>query len=101
MYKDKDKQRDANKQAMKRYRLAEERRTGITQKVSREQGITQTSPVIPKGVTQGVTPPMTPVLDEPLTSNTTERTAQGNIRVSKPGDDDYVPQCETTRAQPF
>ncbi len=27
-----------------------------------------------------------------------ERTAQGNIRVSKPGDDDYVPQCETTRA---
>ncbi len=27
-----------------------------------------------------------------------EPTAQGNIRVSKPGDADYEPQCETTRA---
>ena len=27
-----------------------------------------------------------------------ERTAKGNIRVSKPGDADYEPQCETTRA---
>ena len=27
-----------------------------------------------------------------------ERTVQGNIRVSKPGDINYVPQCETTRA---
>ena len=39
---------------------------------------------------------------EPVTDNVTdtkpERTAQGNIRVSKPGDDDYEPQCETTRA---
>ena len=30
--------------------------------------------------------------------NKPELTAQGNIRVSKPGDDDYEPQCETTRA---
>lgn len=27
-----------------------------------------------------------------------ELTAQGNIRVSKPGDTDYVPMCETTKA---
>ncbi len=38
---------------------------------------------------QGITPRVLP--------NRPERTAQGNIRVSKPGDDDYEPQCETTR----
>ena len=26
------------------------------------------------------------------------KTQSGNVRVSKPGDADYVPQCETTRA---
>ncbi len=71
MYKDKDRQREANREASQR---------------RRDKGMT-------KGMTnQGVT----------VTGSDTrvipERTAQGNIRVSKPGDDDYVPQCETTRA---
>lgn len=38
---------------------------------------------------------------ESVTDNVTdkpERTAQGNIRESKPGDPDYEPQCETTHA---
>ena len=36
------------------------------------------------------------ITEQPIT-NKPERTALGNIRVSKPGDDDYVPMCETTR----
>jgi len=49
MYKDPDKQREANRRAMRRYREAEKRRKGIT-KVSLEQGITvsQEEIVIPK-----------------------------------------------------
>ena len=39
MYKDKDKQREANRKAMERYRAAEKRRKGIT-----EQGITNSPP---------------------------------------------------------
>ena len=39
------------------------------------------------------------VTDKTVTDNVTPiRTPQGNIRVSKPGDADYVPQCETTRS---
>ena len=70
MYKDPNKQREANRQAMRRNRA------------KAEQGITE----------QGIT-----VVDEP-SDVIPERTAQGNIRVSKPGDPDYEPQCETTRA---
>ena len=64
MYKDKAKQKEANRQASQRRRD----RKGMTDDCAKV-GI-----VIP------------------------ERTAQGNIRVSKPGDADYEPQCETTRA---
>ena len=71
-YKDPDKQREANKEASQRMRD----KKGMTDDCAKA-GI-----VIPN-----VIPKIIP-----------ERTAQGNIRVSKPGDDDYVPQCETTRA---
>ena len=72
MYKDKDRQREANRMAKMRQRAKE----GMTYTETME------AEVIPK-----TNIPVIP-----------ERTAQGNIRVSKPGDDDYVPQCETTRA---
>ena len=64
MYKDKDKQREANRKAQAKFKA--------------------------KGITDDRVLPVPSVIPE--------HTAQGNIRVSKPGDDDYVPQCETTRA---
>jgi hypothetical protein len=65
-----------------------------------------------KGMTnQGITEPKYVIPEPPLLHKPVapkkyalhvipkpERTAQGNIRVSKPGDADYEPQCETTRA---
>ncbi|KKK68418.1 hypothetical protein LCGC14_2944250 [marine sediment metagenome] len=79
MYKDKDRQREANRQAQAKFKAK-----GIT-----EQGIT-----LPKETDLGNTLTTTQTVSAAMP----ERTAQGNIRVSKPGDDDYVPQCETTRA---
>lgn len=75
MYKDKAKQREANRIAQAKFKA---------------KGITE----------QGITLPEQTDLGNTLTTTQTmpERTAQGNIRVSKPGDADYVPQCETTRA---
>jgi hypothetical protein len=75
MYKDKDKQREANRQAQAKFKAK-----GIT-----NQGITDR--VLPDNFIGGVNLNTKP-----------ERTAQGNIRVSKPGDADYVPMCETTKA---
>lgn len=66
MYKDKDKQREANRKAQAKFKA--------------------------KGITGGVT--IRGIISKVLPT----RTALGNIRVSKPGDADYVPQCETTRA---
>ena len=65
MYKDKDKQREANREAMRRNRAS----------------------VIPCDTRLKVIPEDTPVVI--LCEAEPERTAQGNIRVSKPGDDDY------------
>ncbi len=79
MYKDKDRQREANRQAQAKFKAK-----GIT-----EQGIT-----LPKETDLGNTLTTTQTVSAAIP----ERTAQGNIRVSKPSDDDYVPQCETTRA---
>ena len=92
MYKDKDKQKEAVKKATQRYRAKNadsalpDHRSGLenARGLAVVDGLGITNLVIlPKRATQPVIP---------------ERTAQGNIRVSKPGDDDYVPQCETTRA---
>ena len=88
MYKDKDKQREANKKAMRRNRTKSAAVLGDTLlNVIPETDIR----VIPK-------PKRCSVLSvENVGKPKPERTALGNIRVSKPGDDDYVPMCETTR----
>ena len=125
MYKDKDKQREAVQKAVKRFREREKEiiedalnegitNQGITNQVIAEGVIPE---VIPKqGVTKGVTSEgmtheevvgmteeikqiekdlvnmgITPKSAKP------ERTEHGFIRVSKPGDSDYVSICETTR----
>ena len=72
MYKDKDKQREANRQAQARFKA---------KKVLPEQGITDR--VLPDGTTDVSVVKTLHRLVKP------ERTAQGNIRVSKPGDADY------------
>ncbi len=107
MYKDKDKQREANAERQRRYRRGPGRRSalqGVTKGVTSE-GVTD------KSVT-GIDKALLMVRDElkqegefieelvksDVLNVKPERTAQGNIRVSKPGDADYVPQCETTRA---
>ena len=72
MYKDKDRQREANREAMRR---------------NRAKGAS----VIPCDTRLKVIPEDTPVV---IPSDVIpERTAQGNIRVSKPGDDDYDGVC--------
>ena len=85
MYKDKDRQREANRQAQAKFKAE-----GITEGIT-NQGITD------EGITDEGLEFIAKVAGEAERAKP-ELTAQGNIRVSKPGDDDYVPQCETTRA---
>ena len=87
MYKDKDKQREANRQAKQK------QRQGMTKGMTSE-GMTQSKTdirVIPKH--KG------PTLSDPEFIRLLATVPPGtpNHRVSKPGDDDYVPQCETTK----
>ena len=104
MYKDKNKQREANRKAQAKFKAKGITKQGITKQGITKQGITkQGITVIPKGASVipcdtrlKVIPKDAPVVI--LCEAEPERTAQGNIRVSKPGDDDYIPQCETTRA---
>ncbi len=100
MYKDPDKQREANKKASQRRRDKVNKVMGMTD-VEIMQGMTEpssSSRVIPKNEIISdadyarITGGSEVVMPKP------ERTVQGNIRVSKPGDPDYEPQCETTRA---
>ncbi len=88
MYMDKEKQREAGKERIRRYR---DKQKGVTSEGVTGQGVTLTKAdsnvdvsdiSMVKALHQAIKP---------------ERTAQGNIRVSKPGDSDYEPQCETTR----
>jgi len=69
MYKDKDRQREANKQAKKRWnaKRADAEALGIP-----EEGIPPLER-IPKRQIETVPPPVTPTLDKPLTGNTTKR----------------------------
>jgi len=76
-YKDKDRQREAVKQAMRRKRATS---------------------VIPCDTRLKVIPSDTPIVIPCEVEIKPERTAKRNIRVSKPGDDDHVPMCETTSA---
>ena len=84
MYKDKDKQREAVKAATQRYRakkgdsalLGQKDGSGNARGLSVVDEVSDTLPVIPSNV----------ILTE-----------RGNVRVSKPGDADYEPQCEMSR----
>ncbi len=85
MYKDKDKQREAVKAATRRYRgkNGDSALPGSKRGLENARGlpvvdeVSDTQPMIPSCDTPDVIP---------------ERTAQGNIRVSKPGDSDYEPR---------
>ena len=97
MYKDKDRQREADKERQRRYREShpisgKRRDKGVTES-GRDKGVTDK---LVDAMITGDVALADKCADEIL--GKPERTAQGNIRVSKPGDDDYVPQCETTRA---
>lgn len=88
MYKDKDKQREANRKASRRARIKRRATTDLTPLA---QGVTNEG-VTPQGMTQ-----YPRVSDQDFTK-LMAKAGPGHVRVSKPGDVDYVPQCETTRA---
>lgn len=77
MYKDKDKQREANRRAQARFKA---------KKVLAEQGVSSM-----------VLPDVPRVSDQDFTKLLAQ-VGPGHVRVSKPGDADYEPQCETTKA---
>lgn len=87
MNKDKDKQREANRRAQARFKA---KATGIT-----DGGITQNVGEVPKGITE---PRVLPSATTGVLIPRLEVTEHSNVRVSKPGDADYFPKCETTRA---
>ena len=103
MYKDKDKRRDKERDRQRRYR-ASKGVTGVTE----PKGVTneaQTSPMLDAFKDENIRRQeyedkldLLKALAMKDTGGKPERTALGNIRVSKPGDDDYVPMCETTRS---
>jgi len=75
MYKDKDKQREAQ-------------RNWVQQKRAKEQGSTEGSTGI-AGIVEGY--------PDPVFTSLIAKAKPGLRRVSKPGDADYVPMCETSR----
>ena len=75
MYKNKDKQREANKLQMQRARA----------KGNTKQDISKGNTGYPRVTDQDFTKLMATA-------------GPGHVRVSKPGDTDYEPQCETTKA---
>ena len=84
MYKDKAKQREKDRERQRRYRAnrgLKAYQKDVTNSGRDKQGVTEQR----VGIDSMIKP-------KP------ELTAQGNIRVSKPGDSDYEPQCKTTRA---
>jgi len=85
-YKDKDRQREANAERQRRYKAKHK---------ALPKGVTS------EGVTIGALPNETTDISAVKALHRLigpERTAQGNIWLSKPGDDDYVPMCRTTKA---
>ncbi len=94
MYKDKDKQREANAERQRRYKAKQKAllSEGVTDEALLKQGVTITKAESHVDASDISVVKALHRLIKP------ERTAQGNIRVSKPGDSDYEPQCETTRA---
>ncbi len=80
MYKDKDKQREKDKERQRRHR-AKSVTKGVADIRCDKQSVTQ----YPRVSDQDFTRLM-------------DKAGTGHVRVSKPGDADYVPQCETTKA---
>jgi len=80
MYKDKDKQREANRDRLRRYRAKQKAlpNQGVTEGVTKTEYLEVSDQDFVRLL--ATVPPGTP-----------------NIRVSKPGDSDYVSICETTR----
>ena len=99
MYKDKNKQRKATKEATRRYRAKKADSALSGQKDGSENArgsavldkVGDTQPVIPSNVI----PPR--VSDQDFT-RLMATAGHGHVRVSQPGDIDYEPQCETTKA---
>lgn len=90
VYKDKDKQREANRQASQRRR---DMLKGMATQGVMDAGVT----VINKQ--PNVIPKYPRVSDQDFTRHlATLPPGSPTVRVSKPGDDDYEPQCETTKA---
>ena len=81
MYKDKDKQREAQRNWVRQKRIDKKGSTPGSIKEGTTSGDTR---VIPKTFQENAMD----ILEE---KTEPERTAQGNVRVSKLGDDDYVP----------
>ncbi len=81
MYKDPDRQREADRARQKR-RRDKIKAEGVTESGRDGQGVT----IVMKSRQTGMTNSTSALIK---TANP-ERTAQGNIRVSKPGDADYV-----------
>jgi hypothetical protein len=79
VYKDKDKQREANRRAQAKFKA---------KKV-----------LVGQGITDEVLPEYPRVSDQDFTRRlATLPPGSPTVRVSKPGDADYEPQCETTKA---
>lgn len=103
MYKDKEKQREADRERQKR-RRDKIKAESVTESRCDRQGVTDMKTIFNAGEQSrrlGSDEELrrtyeNSVLCVPIEKP--ERTERGNIRVSKPGDSDYVPQCETTRA---
>lgn len=97
MYKDKNKQREANKQAKARQRHKASIKTIVEDFVGMtNQGMTRGEPVIPKRGKYIDDQGNAHVPDQDFT-RLIAQAGPGHVRVSKPGDADYEPQCETTR----
>ena len=87
MYKDKDKQREANAERQRRYKAKQK---GVT-----SEGVTDKAlPDIKLRFNTGELSRCSEMRDMKDVLFKPERTAQGNIRVSKPGDSDYQPQFQ-------
>ncbi|KKN16966.1 hypothetical protein LCGC14_0970460 [marine sediment metagenome] len=83
MYKDPDKQREANRLAQAKFKSK-----GIT------KGITK-SRVLPEGITFDDNGDVH--VPDKVFTKLMAQAKPGHIRVSKPGDSDYVPMCKPTR----
>jgi hypothetical protein len=95
MYKDKDKQREANRQAQARFKA--KMAAGIDEGVAMQKRLGITEGIRSEGITDKVLPDYPRVSGQDFT-RLMATAGPDHVRVSKPGDADYEPQCETTRA---